>query len=101
MVLFTVHTKVVKSTQRLYIPEGQPGRRKKRLLGPGIEPGSSACEALVLTDIRSKLSVIMFWNEANKYYDLQYFHEDLATLHGGIMNLSAVKLQAVLRLRGV
>ena len=29
--------------------------KKYWLLGPGIEPGSSACEALVLTDIRSKL----------------------------------------------
>ena len=26
----------------------------KKVLRPGIEPGSSACEALVLTDIRTK-----------------------------------------------
>lgn len=38
--------------QRLYFTV----RTKKRvLLRPGIEPGSSACEALVLTDIRTKL----------------------------------------------
>jgi hypothetical protein len=29
--------------------------KKERLLRPGIEPGSSACEALVLTDIRTEL----------------------------------------------
>jgi hypothetical protein len=30
----------------------------KQLLRPGIEPGSSACEALVLTDIRTKHSAV-------------------------------------------
>ena len=32
----------------------QPRRGKRELLRPGIEPGSSACEALVLTDIRTE-----------------------------------------------
>ena len=29
--------------------------KRELVLRPGIEPGSSACEALVLTDIRTKL----------------------------------------------
>ena len=40
-----------------------------KLLRPGIEPGSSACEALVLTDIRTKL-YIQQPNNANTYSKL-------------------------------
>ena len=39
---------------------------KKVLLRPGIEPGSSACEALVLTDIRTKL-LDGFEKDTNEY----------------------------------
>lgn len=45
------------------------GRSKTKLLRPGIEPGSSACEALVLTDIRTKLCNNRA-NNANKYLTL-------------------------------
>ena len=34
---------------------GETDGKSGGILRPGIEPGSSACEALVLTDIRTKL----------------------------------------------
>ena len=40
---------------------------KSRVLHPGIEPGSSACEALVLTDIRTKLCMLSQEKCLNKY----------------------------------